>query len=117
MTNIHCISSIFPTGPSTQTNIAMDRVVFGNVIITFPSDGPFRQRAYAQIIDDAVALEADESVRVELTVESPSSGVMFSDIPTTVVRIVDNDRKPSVLIAVMRGCLVLCGEICFVVGV
>ena len=67
-------------------------------MIIFPSDSPFRQRAYAQIIDDYVALEADESVRVELTVESPSSGVMFINNPTTVVRIVDNDRKPSILI-------------------
>ena len=108
MTNIHFTCLICLSGPSTQTTIGINRVAF-NSQITFNTSGPFRQIAYAQIINDDVALEKDEIVHLTVIIQSPSSGVMLSHFPTTVVRIVDDDdRKPSILIAVMTGgCLVL----------
>ena len=69
-----------------------------NSPVTFTSGGPFRQKVFTQVINDKIALEDDEIVTLELTIDSPSSGVNFSYFPATVVRVVDDDCKHSIVL-------------------
>ena len=83
------------TGPSDQTKIGPDRVVFKSNI-TFTAGGSKEQIVSAGIINDNIAFEDDEVVPVDLTIISPSTGVNLGAFPTTVVTIVDNDRKSTI---------------------
>ena len=87
--------SIFrcPIGPSTQTTIGADKVVFNNIPVIFTPDGPKRKSVSAPIIDDNVALEDNETVTVNLTIVSPTAGVKLGLHKSTKVIIVDNDGK------------------------
>ena len=87
--------SIFscPTGPSTQATIGPDKVVFDDVMVTFTPNGAKKQRVSAQIIDDDVALEDNETIRVDLTIVSPSFGVKLGLHKSTEVIIEDNEGK------------------------
>ena len=72
MSNIQYQYFFFQKGPSTQIKIGPDRVGFNSQVV-LTSNGPFRQTVFAQVIDDMVALEDDEMVKLELTVDTPSS--------------------------------------------
>ena len=82
-----------PTGPSQQTTVGTDRVVFKEMNITFTADGPKKKSVSADIVNDEVALEDDELVSVVLDIVSPTSGVHFGSFQTTVVTIIDDDCK------------------------
>ena len=96
---LHCL-----TGPSTQTNVASHKVVF-NDEVTFSEGGSGEIRVDTPITNDAIALEADEQINVELSIISPTSGPIFErstdgsssvrigEYRTTLVTIVDDDCK------------------------
>ena len=88
MSTFHC-----PTGPSPQTTVGTDRVVFRDKTVTFTPSGPKEQSVFTPIIDDMVAIEDDEMVTVNLTILSPSSGVKLGLHKSTKVIIEDNDGK------------------------
>ena len=69
----------------------------------FRASGAKQQIVSALIVNDTIALEADEIVSVNLTIVSPSSGVKFGNFSNTVVTIVDDDRK---LFAFKPCCLI-----------
>ena len=81
-----------PTGPSDQTNIGPNRVAYSDEVVFSPS-GPKQRTISALVVNDTIALEADELVSVDLTVISPSSGVRLGVFSRTVVVITDDDRK------------------------
>ena len=68
-----------------------------DAIVTFTAGGPTEQTVSADIRDDMIALENDEIVNVSLTIVSPASGVNLGYFPTTVVSIVDDDCKFSMV--------------------
>ena len=76
--------------------IGPDRVVF-NDNVTFTAGGPKEQNVSAAIINDVIALEDDEIVTVNLIIISPTSGVNPGRFTSTVVTIVDNDCKFSIV--------------------
>ena len=64
--------------------------------ITFNADGPKKMNVSAVIVNDEVALEADEIVTVRITDVSPIPGVNVG-LQTTVVTIIDDDRKLQIV--------------------
>ena len=80
----------------THTGVGPDRVKF-NSTVRFTPDGPKEQTVSAMISNDDIALEDNEEVNVTLNVLSPSSGVMLGDFPTTLVTIVNDDCKFSIV--------------------
>ena len=106
MTNVHYLS---PTGPTNQATVGPNRLVYDSDAV-FSSIGPFRQTVYASIIDDEIGLEDDEIVHLVLIINSPSPHVTFSHFSTTVVKIVDDDCKPSL---VRESCFEMYVVICF----
>ena len=99
--NIH-LTCVFPTGPSDQAEIGPNKVVFSEEVV-FRASGAKQQIVSTLIVNDMIALEADEIVSVNLTIVSPSSGVKFGNFSNTVVTIVDDDRK---LFAFKPCCLI-----------
>ena len=61
--------------------------------LTFTPDGPKEQTVSATIQDDSIALEDDEEVIVTLNIDTPTTGLTLSSIPSTTVTILDNDGK------------------------
>ena len=76
--------------------IGPDRVVF-NDNVTFTAGGPTEQNVSTTIVNDVIALEDDEIVTVDLTIDSPATGVSFGVFTQTVVTIVDNDGKSAIV--------------------
>ena len=97
---------LYLTGPSDQIEIGPDRVEFKSNI-TFTAGGSKEQTVSALIINDQIAFEDDEVVPVGLTIISPSTGVNLGAFPTTVVTIVDNDRKSATAIQSCRECFTI----------
>ena len=87
---------IWRTGPSDQVDIGPNRVAYSDKVV-FRASGPTQQIVSAFIVNDTIALEADEVVSVDLTIVSPSSGVTFGPFSSTVVTITDDDRKSCAL--------------------
>ena len=111
LTNVHYSYFLCSTGPSSQTKIGPDRVVYNSQVV-FTINGPFRWTASAQFINDLITLEDDEMVNLDVVIDSPSSGITFNYFPTTVVRIVDNDCRSHIVIPMGVHCFV-CGVIGF----
>ena len=80
-----------PTVSSTQTNVSDDKVSFRTMTLTFSRNDPKEQNVSTAIVDDKIALEDDEIVRV-LIASTPPAGVMFG-ITNTNVTIIDDDRE------------------------
>ena len=66
-------------------------------MVTFTASGPKEQTVTATIPNDMIALEDDELVNVHLSIVSPASGVSLGSVQTTVVTIVDDDCKFSIV--------------------
>ena len=92
MTNVHYPYFLSPTGPSNQTTVGPNRVVYNSQVV-FPSNGSFRQTVYAPIINDEIGLEDDEIVHLELI----SNSTNLSYFSTTMVRVIDDECKPCIL--------------------
>ena len=80
------------TGPSSQVEVGPEKVVFDRVVL-FAAGDPTEQTVSVTIPNDLIALENDELVNVNLTIICPASGVTFGQFSTTLVTIVDDDRK------------------------
>ena len=74
--------------------VAPDRLEF-NSTVKFIAGGSKHQTVSKSIINDVVALEDNELVNVSLIIQSPASGVILGQFPTTLVTIVDDDCKFS----------------------
>ena len=83
---------MFPIGPSDQADIGPNKVAYSEEVV-FRAGGAKQQVVSALIVNDTIALEADEIVSVNLTIVSPSSGVKFGNYSNAVITIADDDRK------------------------
>ena len=64
-----------------------------NQQLVFTPGGHFAQNASTEIINDVIALEANEAVNLQLVFLSATFGVSLGHFPTTLVEIVDDDCK------------------------
>ena len=92
-----CLTCPFlnPTGPSSQTRIGPDRMVFKSNV-TFSAGGSLEEPVCATIINDDIALEDNETFEVFLSIVSPQMDVTTGLVSTTMVTIVDNDGKSGI---------------------
>ena len=98
-------------GPSTQANIGTDRVIFSGTARFTPSSIKERTvNVSAMIEDDMIALKDNEQINVGLTIDCPMGGVSIGDFPTTMVTIIDDDRKfykTGVVLESSKACVCL----------